>query len=77
MFIFLPPSAVALIRLRTQGGLKSKGSGLGAAIGGLGNKVILGLYWGYIGVILGLYWDNGKENGNYYVGNRELGEDLL
>ena len=28
---------------------------------------MLGLYWGYIGIIgvmLGLYWDNGKENGN-------------
>ena len=28
---------------------------------------------GYIGVILGyilgLYWDNGKENGNYYLGS--------
>ena len=31
-----------------------------------GIRVILGLYWGYIGVMLGLYWDNGKENGNYY-----------
>ena len=31
---------------------------------------ILGLYWGFlgiIGVILGLYWKNGKENGNYYI----------
>ena len=27
---------------------------------------LLGLYWGYIGVILGLYWDNGTGNGNYY-----------
>ena len=38
---------------------------------------MLGLYWGYIGimekkaslgfgVILGSYWDNGKENGSYY-----------
>ena len=23
---------------------------------------------GFIGYILGLYWDNGKENGNYYLG---------
>ena len=22
------------------------------------------------GVVLGLYWDNGKENGNYYLGFR-------
>ena len=25
------------------------------------NRVLLGLYWGYMG-------DNGKENGNYYSG---------
>ena len=28
---------------------------------------------GYIGILgyrLGLYWDNGKENGNYYLGFR-------
>ena len=36
---------------------------------------ILGLYWNYImGVIVGLYWglyrDNGKGNGNYYLGFR-------
>ena len=24
-------------------------------------------------VILGLYWDNGKENGNYYLGFRVWG----
>ena len=30
---------------------------------------------GYLGLILGLYWDNGKENGNYYLGFRVL--DLL
>ena len=30
-------------------------------------RVILGLYWDFIGVILGLYRNNGKENGNYYV----------
>ena len=36
------------------------------------NRIVLGLYWGYIGfilglywVILGVYWDYGKENGNY------------
>ena len=30
-------------------------------------------YWGHIGVVLGLYRgyrDNGKENGNYYLGFR-------
>ena len=27
----------------------------------------------YIGVILGLYRDNGKENGNYYLGFRVWG----
>ena len=27
------------------------------------------------GVILGLYWDNGKENGNYYLGCRVWGVD--
>ena len=26
-----------------------------------------------IGVILGIYWDNGKENGNYYLGFMGLG----
>ena len=31
---------------------------------------VLGLYWGYIRAILGLYWDNGKENGNGYLGFR-------
>ena len=30
----------------------------------------LGLYRGYIVVILGIYRDNGKENGNYYLGPR-------
>ena len=29
---------------------------------------ILGIYWGYIGDVLGINWDNGKENGNYYLG---------
>ena len=32
--------------------------------------VLLGLYWGFMAVVLGLYWDNGKENGNYYLGCR-------
>ena len=36
--------------------------------------VIYGLYMGYIGVILGLYKDNGKENGNYYLGFRVKGQ---
>ena len=27
-------------------------------------------YIGVLGYILGLYWDNGKENGNYYLGFR-------
>ena len=31
----------------------------------IGVIYILGLYWGYIG-------DNGKENGNYYLGFRPL-----
>ena len=26
--------------------------------------------WLIVGMILGLYWDNGKENGNYYLGFR-------
>ena len=26
------------------------------------------LYRDYMEVILGIYWDNGKENGNYYIG---------
>ena len=34
----------------------------GTTLGGLG------LYR----VILGLYWDNGKENGNYYLGLRAM-----
>ena len=39
---------------------------------------ILGLIWvhimlGLYGVILGCYWDNGKENGNYYLGFRVQG----
>ena len=34
---------------------------------------IIGLYWGYIGVILGLYGENGKENGIYYLEFRVLG----
>ena len=32
----------------------------------------IGTHWGNFGVILGLYWnngkENGKENGNYYLG---------
>ena len=32
--------------------------------------VILGLYRDFIRVMWGLYWDNGKENGNYYLGFR-------
>ena len=34
---------------------------------------ILDLYWVCTGVIIGLYWgywDDGKENGNYYLGSR-------
>ena len=31
--------------------------------------IIIG-YMGVIGYILGLYRDNGKENGNYYLGFR-------
>ena len=27
-------------------------------------------YIGIIGIIYGIYWDNGKENGNYYLGFR-------
>ena len=30
--------------------------------------VILGFYGDYRVYILGLYWDNGKENGDYYIG---------
>ena len=30
----------------------------------------IGLYWDDIGGILELYRDNGKENGNYYLGFR-------
>ena len=30
-------------------------------------------YISYIRYILGLYWDNGKENGNYYLGFRICG----
>ena len=42
---------------------------------GLGFRVgpFKGIYRDYIGVILGLYGDNGKENGNYYVGFRVSG----
>ena len=54
-------------------------------------KVILGIYWGYIGIMeknmettivvylgmmglyWGTYWDNGKQNGNYYLGFKGLG----
>ena len=25
---------------------------------------------GYIKIMQGIYWDNGKENGNYYLGFR-------
>ena len=28
------------------------------------------IYMAIMGYILGLYWDNGKENGNYYLGFR-------
>ena len=28
---------------------------------------------GFIGVMYGLYWDDGKDNGNYYLGFRVLG----
>ena len=27
-----------------------------------------GVYWGFIGLISRFYLDNGKENGNYYLG---------
>ena len=30
--------------------------------------VLSGSLGGYLRDILGLYWDNGKENGNYYLG---------
>ena len=39
----------------------------GFRVQGLGFQ---GLYRGYIGLTLGLYRDNGKENGNYYLGFR-------
>ena len=26
----------------------------------------------YIGVLMGIYWDVGKENGNYYLGFRNI-----
>ena len=32
--------------------------------------IILGIHWKHIGDILGLYRDNGKENGNHYLGFR-------
>ena len=41
---------------------------------------IMGLYRGYIGIIgsiLGLYRDNGKENGNCYLGCGFLGLPLV
>ena len=28
----------------------------------------MGAHWGSIRVVLGLYWDNGRYNGNYYLG---------
>ena len=31
------------------------------------------VYGGYIRVISGLYRENGKENGNYYLGFRDCG----
>ena len=42
----------------------------GAELGIVHIRVVLGLYCIIIGDILGLYWDNGKENGNYYLGFR-------
>ena len=30
--------------------------------------MVSGTHWGNFGVLLGLYRDNGKENGNYYLG---------
>ena len=39
--------------------------------GGVRQGLVLRAYRGNIGVILlGLYGDNGKENGNYYLGLR-------
>ena len=35
---------------------------------GIMEKKIETTMLGYIRAILGLYWDNGKENGNYYIG---------
>ena len=32
----------------------------------------MGTTVGYVGIIWGLYWDNGKENGNYYLGFRVI-----
>ena len=39
---------------------------LGFRVEGLGLKGII--LWCLSRVILGIYWDNGKENGNYYLG---------
>ena len=36
-------------------------------------RVILGLYWGHLRVIQEIYWDNGKLNGNSYLGFWVLG----
>ena len=38
-----------------------------------GNYRDYGDYIGMLGYILGFYWDNGKENGNYYLGFIVLG----
>ena len=56
-------------------GLGFGGVGMGWVAGGEGGKTccigdILAIYWGYI--ILGIYWDDGKENGNYYLGFCEV-----
>ena len=36
----------------------------------MGTTGIIVVFIRVIGYILGLYWDNGKENGNYYLGFR-------
>ena len=39
---------------------------------GINIGVMKGLCRHYIRVIQGMYWDNGKENGNYYLGFRTM-----
>ena len=43
----------------------------------MGGRVYIGVILGLYRVLLGLFWDNGKGNGNYYLGGLKIGVEVM